>query len=157
MEGKSWLRHYGDVPVTLTPYPDRTLLDYLSERARQRPRHAALEFMGAHLTYGELDVQSTAFAAALASLGARPGDRVALVLPNTPQSVIAEFRGWTGGGIVSPLNPLYSEPELTGALKRTGAGTVVTLTGLYETVKRIQPRPGVRRVITSNMKDCLPA
>jgi long-chain acyl-CoA synthetase len=157
MEGKSWLRHYDDVPATLAPYPGRTLLDYVSERARQRPRHAALEFMGARLTYGELDLKSTAFAAALASLGVRPGDRVALVLPNTPQFVIAEFGVWKAGGIVSPLNPLYSEQELSGALNRTGAETVVTLTRFYETVKRIQPRTAVRRVITTSIKDYLPA
>src|SRR5919204_6235030 len=106
MEDKPWFPHYGTVPVTLAPYPDRTLLDYLTDRARQRPRHVALEFMGAQLTYGDLDTQSTAFAAALAAHGVQPGDRVALVLPNTPQFVVAELGAWKAGAIVSPLNPL---------------------------------------------------
>ena len=157
MEDKPWFPHYGTVPVTLAPYPDRTLLDYLTDRARQRPRHVALEFMGAQLTYGDLDTQSTAFAAALAAHRVRPGDRVALVLPNTPQFIVAELGAWKAGAIVSPLNPLYSDQELTGALNRTGATTLVTLTRFYETIKRIQPHTAVRRVITTNIKDYLSA
>jgi long-chain acyl-CoA synthetase len=156
MEGKPWLSHYGSVPATLAPYPEHTLLDAVTERARQRPRHPALEFMGAALTYGELEAQSSALAAALALLGVRPGDRVALMLPNTPQFVVAEFGAWKASAIVAPLNPLYSDQELAGALNRTGAGTVVTLTRFYETVKRIQPQTPVTRVITTNIKDYLP-
>jgi long-chain acyl-CoA synthetase len=157
MESRPWVRHYGGVPATLAPYPERTLLDHLLERARQRPRHPALAFMGAELTFSELDAHSTAFAAALASLGVRPGDRVALVMPNTPQFVVAEFGVWKASAIVSPLNPLYSDQELTGALNRTGAGTVITLSRFYETIKRIQPQTRVTRVITTNIKDYLPA
>src|SRR5688572_6191540 len=103
MEERPWVRHYGTVPATLAPYPERTLLDYVTDRARQRPRHPALEFMGARLTYGNLDAQSTALGAALAAFGVRPGDRVALILPNTPQFVVAEFGVWKAGAIVSPL------------------------------------------------------
>ena len=51
-----WLAHYDEgVPATLAPYPNRTLVDYLAEAARDRAQQAALLFKGATITYGELD------------------------------------------------------------------------------------------------------
>ena len=121
MQEKPWLRHYdAGVPATLHPYPERTLLDYITDGARERPGHPALVFKGAPLTYGELERQSDAFAAALAALGVRRGDRVALLLPNCPQFVIAELGAWKAGAIVNPLNPIYTERELEEALGQTG-------------------------------------
>ena len=56
-----WLAHYDEgVPASLAPYPQRTLVDYLADAARDRPRQAALLFKGATLTYGELDRLSEA-------------------------------------------------------------------------------------------------
>ena len=80
---------------------------------------AALLFKGATVSYGQLDAESTAFAAALASLGVRKGDRVALLLPNCPQFLVAEFGAWKAGAVVVALNPTYSERELEQALDAT--------------------------------------
>lgn len=60
-------------------------------------------------------------AAALASLGVGQGDRVALLLPNSPQAVIAQLGAWKAGAIVSPINPLYTEPEMEHVLSENGA------------------------------------
>lgn len=158
MESSPWLRHYDDgVPSSLQPYPDRTLLDYVTEGMQQRPDHPALLFKGRSVSYGQLEGWSDAFAAALASLGVRKGDRVALLLPNSPQFVIAELGAWKAGAIVSPLNPLYTERELAEALARTGARTVVLFTRYYAAAKRIQALTAVRRIIATSIKDYLPA
>jgi len=110
-----WLAHYDDgVPASLEPYPDRTLIDYLADAARAHPAHPALLFKGARVSYGELQRLSDVFAAALQSLGVKPGHRVALVLPNCPQFFIAEFGAWKAGAIVSPLNPTYTNYDLKG-------------------------------------------
>src|SRR6185369_12230686 len=98
---KPWLSGYDSgVPHSLAPYPDRTLLDYLDQLSREHGRRAAVLFKGTALSYRELDAQSTAFSAALASRGVRKGDRVALLLPNCPQFLIAEFGIWKAGGVV---------------------------------------------------------
>src|SRR5687768_5035974 len=92
MAGYPWLEHYdAEVPATLAPYPERSLLDYLSETARQWPGRPALLFKGAALTYAQLERLSDSFAAALVALGIRPGDRVAFCLPNCPQFLITEI------------------------------------------------------------------
>jgi long-chain acyl-CoA synthetase len=152
-----WLAHYDpDVPATLAPYPDRTLVDYLAAAASERPESAALLFKGATVTYGELDRLSDACAAAFAALGVTRGDRVGLLLPNCPQFFIAEFGAWKLGAIVAPLNPIYTEHELEGPLRENGVATVVTLTRFYERVKHVQARTGVRRVIATNIKEFFP-
>jgi long-chain acyl-CoA synthetase len=152
-----WLAHYdAGVPATLAPYPNRTLVDYLSDYARTAPDNPALLFKGATITYSELDRLSSAFAAALAALGVARGDRVGLLLPNCPQFFIAQFGAWKLGAIVAPLNPIYTEHELEAPLRDHGVDTVVTLTRFYSRVKHVQPRTGVRRVIATNIKEHFP-
>jgi len=152
-----WLAHYDPgVPPTLEPYPVRTLVDYLTDAAREQPAAPALIFKGRTIGYGELDRLSDACAAAFASLGIRRGDRVALLLPNCPQFFIAEFAAWKIGAIVAPLNPVYTEHELEGPLRDNGIETIVTLTRFYRRVKHVQPRTPLTRVIATNIKEFFP-
>jgi long-chain acyl-CoA synthetase len=152
-----WLVHYDQgVPETLGPYPGRTLLDDLAEAVAQRPEAPALLFKGRTISHGELDRRSDAFAAALAGLGVAKGDRVALLLPNCPQFLICELGAWKAGAVVHPLNPIYTEQELEGALRRTRAETIVVLTPFYGRVKAVQPRTALRRVVATNVKEYLP-
>ena len=154
---KPWLAHYDrDVPASLIPYPERTLVDYLDALARDHADKPALLFKGTSVSYRQLDAESTAFAAALQGLGVRKGDRVALVLPNCPQFLIAEFGAWKVGAIVVGVNPTYTERELEQTLDAARAETVVTLTPFYERVKRAQGRAGVRHVIATSIKEYLP-
>lgn len=158
MNEKPWFKHYDKgVPFTLKPYPERTLVEVVSESAKQRPQHPALLFQGQAISYGELERLSIAFARALVELGVKKGDRVALLLPNTPQVIISFFGIWKAGGIVVPLNPLYTERELEYAFLESGAETVVALTPFYNKVKEIQPRTKLRNVIATNVKEYLPA
>jgi long-chain acyl-CoA synthetase len=145
------------VPATLAPYPDKTLVEYLRENASAAPEKAALLFKGASITFRQLDILSDRFASALTSFGVRPGDCVALVLPNCPQFLIAEFGAWKAGAIVFPLNPLYTPAELAPPLKSSGARVAVTLTPFYNHVKAAQPQTRVEKVIATNIKEYFPA
>lgn len=154
---KPWLAHYdSDVPASLVPYPDRTLVDYLDALARDHADKPALLFKGTTVSYGQLDAESTAFAAALSSLGVRKGDRVALILPNCPQFFVAQFGAWKIGAIVVGVNPTYTERELEQILDAVRAETVIALTPFYERVKRAQGRAGTQRVIATSIKEYLP-
>ena len=153
-----WLAHYDpDVSPSLAPYPDKTLVDYLAELARNHGDKPALLFKGASVSYGRIEAESDAFAAALAADGVRHGDRVALVLPNCPQFLVAQFGVWKAGAITVPLNPTYSERELQQALEGSAAEIVVALTPFYGRVKQVQGRTSVRRVIATSIKEYLPA
>ena len=154
---KPWLAHYdAEVRPSIAPYPAKTLVDYLDRLAAEHASATALLFKGATVSYGQLDKESTAFAAALWSLGVRKGDRVALLLPNCPQFFIAEFGAWKIGAVVVGVNPTYSERELEQVLHSTRAETIVAMTPFYARVKQVQGRAGAKRVIATSIKEYLP-
>ncbi|NTU93618.1 MAG: long-chain fatty acid--CoA ligase [Chlorobiaceae bacterium] len=155
---RAWHRHYDKgVPHSLKPYPETTLLDVLRDAVRKEPRSAALLFKGASLSYGELERQSDAFASALLSLGVRKGERVALLMPNSPQMIIAEFGIWKAGGVVVPINPLYTGNELEHAFTECGAMTAIVLTMFYDKVNEIRARTPLKRIVATNIKEYLPS
>ena len=152
-----WLGHYDPgVPASLAPYPDRTLIDCVTDLAHTQPDVSAILFKGARLSYAELHALSDAFASALRAIGVSHGDRVALLLPNCPQFCIAELGAWKAGAVVAPLNAIYSDAELEFALREEQIDTIVTLTRFYERIKRLQSRTALRRVIATNIKEFFP-
>ncbi|MBI4715430.1 MAG: long-chain fatty acid--CoA ligase [Nitrospirae bacterium] len=152
-----WLRGYdAEVPPRLR-IPEVPLHDFLLRAAWRSPRRPALIYYGRRISYDELENLSHRFAAALLSLGVRPGDRVAVHLPNIPQFVIAFYGILRMGGVAVPTNPLYVGRELEVQLKDAGAETIVTLDLFYETVREVRERAGLKRVIIARIQDFLPA
>ncbi|HEV2017871.1 MAG TPA: AMP-binding protein [Gemmatimonadaceae bacterium] len=157
MTAPTWLQGYDEgVPTTLEPYPERTLLDYLSESSRSWPDRPALLFRGTSISYRQLEEESDSLAVALGAIGVKSGDRVALCLPNCPQFMVAEFAAWKAGAIVCPFNPTYSDREMGEALRTTGAETLVVLNRFYEKVKGIQSTTSLKRIVATNIKEYLP-
>jgi long-chain acyl-CoA synthetase len=152
-----WLSHYDPgVPQKIGSYPDKTLVDFVVERARATPDMTALIFKGKHISYGEIDSASDAFARGLREIGVKAGERVALLLPNAPQFIIAELAAWKLGAMIAPQNPIYTERELQESLATTMPETMIVLTPFYERVKRIQANTSLKRVIATNIKEYLP-
>ncbi|HOG08690.1 MAG: AMP-binding protein [Syntrophales bacterium] len=151
-----WFRNYdAGVPRTLAPYPDKTLLDVVAETAGQRPGHTMMWFKGNVITYARFQTYVEDVARALAGLGVKRGDRVALLMPNIPQIIICQFAVWKAGGVAVPVNPLYSESELVHALKDCGAEMAVVMTPFYGQLKNIQPKTRVKTVIATGVKEYL--
>ena len=157
METRLWHKKYDrGVPTTLEPYPQSTLVDVLEQSATVKPDHPFLIFKGSQISYGELSKHSDGFAAGLTSLGVKKGDRVAIVMPNCPQFLIAQFGVWKCGAIAAPINPLYTERELEHALNECGAQIVIALSLFYNTVRAVRHRTHVTQVIATNIKEYLP-
>ena len=153
-----WTSHYDpEVPPSLAPYPARTLVDYVRDNAQARPDAPAVFFKGTTVSNRDLDGLSDRFAASLVASGIRKSDRVALVLPNCPQFMIAEIGAWKAGATVLPLNPLYTPGELRDPLNAAGVEIVVTLTPFYRRLKDIQSETPVRRIIATSIKEYLPS
>ena len=151
-----WIRFYeAGVPHTLR-YPDVTLDTVLQQTALKFPHHTALLFYGKKIVYSELDAHANSFAHALLRLGGGKGDRVALMLPNIPQMVIAYYGTLRLGAIAVPTNPLYHEHELEIQLKDCGAETLVAVDMFYPVISAVLPRTGVRRLILCGIRDFLP-
>ncbi|MCM3662398.1 AMP-binding protein [Georgenia satyanarayanai] len=105
--------------------PEMTVPDLLADAARRVPDNVALDFLGATTTYRELAAQVDRAAAVLAAAGVRAGDRVALVLPNCPQHVVAFYAALRLGAVVAEHNPLASPAEIRAQLDAHGAHVVV--------------------------------
>jgi fatty-acyl-CoA synthase len=99
----------------------------LASRATADPNATYLRFGDGRWTYGQVDSDAEALAAALANLGLAPGDRLALVLPPCPEFVVALFAAAKLGATIVPLNPRLTSAELQYALRHSGAACAVTI------------------------------
>ena len=155
-EAKPWLKHYDEgVPHELE-YPEVPVYALLEESARKWPDNEALVFYGTKVTYRELLALARRFAANLQRLGLVPGERVALMLPNTPQYVIAYYGTLMAGGVVVNMNPLYTPREMREILRDTEARFLVMLDFTFPRFLEIQEEVPVERVFTTGIQDYLP-
>ena len=151
-----WLNHYdSNVPPQIAP-PKQLLHELLSTSAATFPRQPAIIFFDHQIRYSELDSMSTRFAHALRSLGIKKGDRVAIVLPNIPQCVIAFYGALKAGAVVVLGNPLLQEQELHRQLQDTGAVVLLTLDSLRDVTKRVCADTHIKHVIYTNVREYLP-
>ena len=97
---RSRIRGYDPGVPSTYRYPDWTVPDLLRRSALRFPNSIALLFYGRGIRFKELDELTTRFALSLRSLGVGPGDRLALMLPNTPQAVIGYYGALKAGAIV---------------------------------------------------------
>jgi len=137
--------------------PDEPLHVALSDAARRYPRRTAIRFFGRSTAYAELDALANRFANALLALGVRKGERVALLMPNCPQMVLAYYGGLRAGAVIVPTSPLYVESELEHQLADADVSVVVCLSSLFGSVQAVRQRlPGLRHVIVTRIKDFFP-
>ena len=105
--------------------PDRPIPDMVLEVASRYPKRAAIDFFARQLTYAELAQEMRQAAGALHQAGVRPGDRVALVMPNCPQHAVVVLGTMLLGAVAVEHNPLAPAGELEGEYERHGARVTV--------------------------------
>jgi long-chain acyl-CoA synthetase len=153
-EHRVWFETYpSGVPHSLEPYPDLSIYGMLESSARRFPRRPAIAWFGRHLSYEWLRHEVERFSAVLDGLGVRRGDRVGLILPNSPQYVIAYYAVARLGAIVVGNNPLYTPREMEHQLTDAGVGTVVVLDQFFTTFTPVFRAAGVGNVIVSKITD----
>ena len=153
---KPWLRHYPQEIDPTYDYPRQNVAQFLIDAAQEYPTRPALEFMGKQLSYERLLEECCRFANALVRLGIGRQERVAIMLPNCPQTVIAYYGTLMAGCIAVLTNPLYKERELAIQLADSGAAAIITLDVLYPRVRAAQARTTLRHAIITSIKDYLP-
>jgi len=133
---KPWLKYYPeDVPPTVA-IPERTLVDVFDEITARYAKKTAVVFYGNQIKYQQLRDQVDRLAAALADLGVKPGDKVALYLLNSPQFIISYFAALKAGATLTPISPVYTSVEVKYQLQDSEARTVICQDILYENVAR---------------------
>lgn len=114
----------------------------LAESARAHGDRIAVRQDDTALTYAQLDDEAARVAALLRERGVRPGDRVALVMPNVTLFPVAYYGILRAGGVVVPMNPLLKCREVAHALEDSGSRIVLTAPSSRRRWRRPQPRPG---------------
>ena len=161
---KPWFKFYDEGVPTSIEYPKIPLDHFLRDSAAKHPNHIATIFgamvgsrlMDASMTFRELDDTVNRLAASLQSMGVEKGDRVAIMLPNSPQFIISAYATWRIGGIVVCCNPLYVDREIEHLINDSGTETFIVLSSFYQRVKSIRPKTGLKRVIVTNVKEYFP-
>ncbi len=153
---KPWFRHWPQgVPKTID-YPDIPVHALLRNTAKAHPDWPAIRFYGKTLAYRELDTQADRFAAGLRRIGVKPGDRVSLLLPNTPHFFVAFFGVLRAGATVVQTNPLYTPRELEALYNDAGVETVVAMDIFWPNLGPAKARTGVKRVVICDVAEFLP-
>jgi len=153
---RPWYAHYDpDVPRSID-YPDITLPQLFERTAGRYPDRVVTIFSGKKLRYRDVKRQIDSFAAGLRALGVQPGERVAIMLPNVPQFLVAFYGALQSGAVVVPTNPLYTQHELEHQLGDAGVSVVVTLDQLFPKVQMALPYTQTRTVICTSIADALP-
>ncbi len=154
---KPWLQHYpAGVPAELPPFPYSSLAELLDEAFAKHGDAPAFHFMGTTLSYRELDETSRRFAAYLQSLGLKPKDRVALMMPNVPQYPVAVAGVLRAGMVVVNTNPLYTPRDRAHQLKDSGAKALVILENMAKTYEACRAEVKVEHVVLASLGDMLP-
>jgi fatty-acyl-CoA synthase len=117
---------FGGVMALAERAASRSVAQVLEERTREHADRVFLLFGDRRLTYGQVEARASALAAALHELGVERGDRIAVDLPNWPEFVISMFAIAKLGGIIVPLNPRYTVPELQYMLRHSESSVVVS-------------------------------
>lgn len=155
-DSKPWLAAYAPgVPVTILP-PTQTLTEMIDVAVKTYRRRVALDFFGSSTTYGELGKQISRAANGLKLFGVRAGDRVAIVLPNCPQHIVAFYAVLRLGAIVVEHNPLYTESELRHQFSDHGATITIVWDKVAESVLAFPPAMGVTTVISVDISAAMP-
>ncbi len=153
---KPWVRFYEPGVPEAVDIPSHTLHRSLSMAADKYPDRTATIFFDQKMTYRQLDAAATRFAAALQGLGVKTGDRVMLLLPNTPQFVIAFYGILRAGAIVVPTNPQYVPREVAYQAADSGAETIVGLTLFWKTIREARKQTPFKNVILTSIKEYFP-
>ncbi|MCU9951080.1 AMP-binding protein [Pseudomonas sp. PDM13] len=139
------------------PLGERPLTEYLREWARRQPGKTALHFYGHTLDYAELDHLSDRCAALLVELGVRPGDRVAVFMPNCPQLHIAFWGILKCGAVHAPVSPLSKGLELSYQLNDSGAEVLLCFDQLLPVVRQVRGETALRQVVATSLSELRPA
>ncbi|MCU0496504.1 MAG: alpha/beta fold hydrolase [Anaerolineae bacterium] len=151
LKKRPWVRSYSkDTPLTI-PIPRQPLFRFLESAANWTPKRIATIFRGEKLTYEQLEDQVNRFAHALQGLGVRPGDRVFIVLPNSPQLIIAYYATLKIGSVVVMPNPDAQISGILGEIRQVNAQVMITLKQYSELAQAAKQHSTITSVIFTDL------
>ncbi|MGY6630890.1 MAG: AMP-binding protein [Wenzhouxiangella sp.] len=154
MSEKPWLKQYpANVPAEIDMTEFHSVVDVIDRSCQDYTDKVAYMNFGAQLTYKQVDDLSRAFGARMQALGLKPGDRIAIMMPNVLQYPIAVFGALRAGLVVVNTNPLYTARELKHQLKDSGARAIVIMENFANVLEAVIDDTEVEHVVLTSIGD----
>jgi long-chain acyl-CoA synthetase len=152
---KPWLKNYEmmRLPTTAEPYPKIPLYSYLDEATEKCPDAIACVYLKNKITYNTLKLEADKLATALADLGVKKGDKVATILPTSPQFIIADHGILKVGGTVIPCSTLHKASDLIYEIGEGEAETIICLDTSLEMVNSVKDETKLKNIIITSVND----
>ncbi|MDR9425045.1 MAG: AMP-binding protein [Marinobacter sp.] len=142
------------VPLEVDLNQYKSMVDVFEQAVKKYADKPAFSAVGATLTYSDLDVQSRNFAAWLQNCtDLKPGDRIAVQMPNVSQYPVIVFGAMRAGLIVVNTNPLYTTREMEHQFNDSGVRALVILANMADNAEKVLPNTGIEHVIISEVAD----
>ncbi len=152
---RPWTRFYEPGTPATAVVPSKSVPQAFDEATARFAGQTALYFYGRAISYRELRESVDRLAGALARLGLRKGDRLALYLLNSPQFVIAYFAALKCGCVVTPISPVYTSHEVRFQLENSGARAVVCQDILLENIRK--SGAALDHIVVTSVSEYLPS
>ncbi|MFZ1023702.1 MAG: long-chain fatty acid--CoA ligase [Thermoplasmata archaeon] len=153
---RPWYAHYAKGIPRNIGIPDRMLHECVGDAARRWPDRTALVYYGAKWSYRRFWEESERLAASFVRDGLRPGDRIAIYLPNCPAYPIAYFAALRVGASVAQISPLYLGQDLLRLLEDSRPKLLVTLEILYPNLAKIADQFSLPALYVARLREFYP-
>ena len=156
MEEKIWHKSYAPGVKKTLDYEKITISQALTRSAKDFPDNTALNYMGKKINYRDLNELVNRFARVLLDMGVKPGEKIAVCLPNIPQVIISNLAILRIGAVAVQNNPLYTERELEYQLNDSDSKIMITLALLIPRIQKIKPQTQINKIIGCHINTYLP-
>ncbi|HEY33609.1 MAG TPA: long-chain fatty acid--CoA ligase [Dehalococcoidia bacterium] len=153
-EERPWLKFYREGVPSDVDVPEESVVDAFDKATDKWQNKTALVFYGSKISYRQLRDQVDRFATTLADLGIKKGDKVALLLLNSPQFIIAYFGALKAGATLTPISPVYVSLEIKHQIEDSGARILICQDILYDHVEKANVE--LDAVILTDITEYLP-
>jgi long-chain acyl-CoA synthetase len=150
---RPWLKFYEEGVPHHMDYPRIPLYQVLEDTAKDFPDRDGVIFQGKRIPYGDLAGWARNLASGLHQMGIEKGQRVAIMLPNCPQYIVAYFAILRLGAVVVNVNPMYVERELEFQLRDAGAQTIVAARDLLPRLKAVKEKIPLKSMILTDLDE----
>jgi long-chain acyl-CoA synthetase len=152
---KPWYKSYAKGIPRQVEYERTPMPAALARTAREFPDKTALVFIDSKISYRQLDELANRFAHALIDMGVKPGDKVAMLMPNMPQLVAAVYGAWRAGAVVVMNNPLYTDVELEYQFNNSGSTFLVAIDLICPRMIALRPKTQIKNLVVAHIRDHL--
>lgn len=155
---KTWLKHYPEsMPAEINPDNYKNIVALFEESCNKFRDKVAYENMGVQVTYGDFDRMARNFAAYLQNkTDLKPGDRIALQMPNILSYPVAIYGSLLAGMVIVNTNPLYTAREMEHQFKDSGAKAIVIVANFAKSLEEILSKTNIKTVIVTEIPDLFP-